>query len=485
MSHNEDYLNRRHERREAARKKREAEAKRVRRTLFAAVLALAVCGVAFYNLTKDVLPAKPEKDKVQVQEAATEAPEEVTRPTKPVQKDPITTIHIKAAGDLNVTDSVVNAGVAIGGFDYGPVFKDVAGILSDADLTVMNFEGNVCGEPYGTATTSAPVELIRSLRSCGVDLLQMANSCAINNGLNGLTATLNAIRGAGIEPLGAYATASELRTSKGYTMTDVQGIKVAFVAFTKGLGGRGMPAGNENLVNLLYKDYATEYKEIDRDRITEILNNVATEKPDLTIALLHWGSEYNDDISKTQKSIVSLMQKLGVDVIIGTHPHTLQPIVFDETAGTLVAYSLGDFFGEADRGATNYSIILDLEITKDANAGITRVTDFSYTPIYTVREGEAVGNRDRRVVRIEKALEAYEDNFLDKVTESTAAGMEKAMTRIPQRMATELEVTCPECDKAVTVQVVTDEAKKKILVSDKKCKCGYILEAGKSASDFK
>ena len=485
MSHNEDYLNRRHERREAARKKREAEAKRVRRTLFAAVLALAVCGVAFYNLTKDVLPAKPEKDKAQVQEAATEAPEEVTKPTKPVQKDPITTIHIKAAGDLNVTDSVVNAGVAIGGFDYGPVFKDVAGILSDADLTVMNFEGNVCGEPYGTATTSAPVELIRSLRSCGVDLLQMANSCAINNGLNGLTATLNAIRGAGIEPLGAYATASELRTSKGYTMTDVQGIKVAFVAFTKGLGGRGMPAGNENLVNLLYKDYATEYKEIDRDRITEILNNVATEKPDLTIALLHWGSEYNDDISKTQKSIVSLMQKLGVDVIIGTHPHTLQPIVFDETAGTLVAYSLGDFFGEADRGATNYSIILDLEITKDANAGITRVTDFSYTPIYTVREGEAVGNRDRRVVRIEKALEAYEDNFLDKVTESTAAGMEKAMTRIPQRMATELEVTCRECDKAVTVQVVTDEAKKKILVSDKKCKCGYILEAGKSASDFK
>ena len=113
------------------------------------------------------------------------------------------------------------------------------------------------------------------------------------------------------------------------------------------------------------------------------------------------------------------------------------------------------------------------------------MTDFSYTPIYTVREGEAVGNRDRRVVRIEKALEAYEDNFLDKVTESTAAGMEKAMTRIPQRMATELEVTCPECDKAVTVQVVTDEAKKKILVSDKKCKCGYILEAGKSASDFK
>ena len=481
MPQNDDYLSRRHERREAARKKREAESRRIKRTLLAAVLALAVCGVAFYNLTKDVLPEKEEKQQVQ---ETTEAPTEEAKPTTPVQKDPITTIHIKAAGDLNVTDSVVNAGVAIGGFDFGPVFKDVAGILSDADLTVMNFEGNVCGEPYGTQTTSAPVELIRTLRACGVDLLQMANSCAINNGLNGLTATLNAIRSAGIEPLGAYATASELRTSKGYTITEVQGIKVAFVAFTKGLGGRGMPAGNEDLVNLLYTDYSTEYKEIDRERIETILKNVETEKPDITIAMLHWGSEYNDDISKSQKNIVSLMQKQGVDVIIGTHPHTLQPVVFDDMAGTLVAYSLGDFFGEADRGATNYSIILDIEITKDANAGITRVTNYSYTPIYTVREGEVIGNRDRRVVRIEKALEAYEDNFLDKVTEATAAGMQKAMTRIPQRMASELEVTCPECDKAVTVMVVTNETKQKILVSDAKCKCGYILEAGKNADIF-
>ena len=483
MPQNDDYLNRRHERREAARKKREAEARRVRRTLFAAFLALIVCGVAFYNLTKGIRPEKPEEVQAAVTEA-TEAVPEKTRPTRPVEKDPITTIHIKAAGDLNVTDSVVNAGVAIGGFDFGPVFKDVAGVLSDADLTVMNFEGNIYGEPYGTQTTSAPIELIRSLRTCGVDLLQMANSCVINNGLNGMTATLNAIRSAGIEPLGAYASASELRNSKGYTITDVQGIKIAFVAFTKGLGGRGMPAGNEDLVNLLYKDYSTEYKEIDKDRISTILKNVEAEKPDLTVAMLHWGSEYNDDISKTQKSIVALLQKQGVDVILGSHPHTLQPVVFDDMAGTLVAYSLGDFFGEADRGATNYSIILDIEVTKDANAGITRVTNYSYTPIYTVREGEAVGNRDRRVVRIEKALEAYEENFLDKVTDDTAAGMQKAMTRIPERMATDMEVTCPECDKAVTVYVITNEAKKKILVSDTKCKCGYVLEAGKNAANF-
>ena len=93
MPQKDDYLGRRHERREAARKKREAEAKRVKRTLLAAVLALAVCGVAFYNLTKDVLPGKgekPEKESVQVQET-TVPPTEEEKPTTPAQKDPITT----------------------------------------------------------------------------------------------------------------------------------------------------------------------------------------------------------------------------------------------------------------------------------------------------------------------------------------------------------------------------------------------------------
>ena len=476
MPHEDDKLKKRQEKREAQRRKRQAEARRLKLTAFVAIVALIASGFGIYKLTQK--PPAEESAQVQIEETKPQEP----KPTRPIDKDPITKIHIKAAGDLNVTTKVVDSGLAVSGYDYSPVFKDVASILADADLTVMNFEGNICGEPYGSETTSAPVQLLSALRSCGVDMLQMANSCAINNGLNGLTATLNAIRGAGIEPVGAYASASELRTSKGYTITEVQGIKIAFVAFTKGLGGRGMPAGNENLVNLLYTDYATEYKEIARDRIEEILQNVETEKPDLTVALLHWGSEYNDDISKSQKSIVSLMQKQGVDVIIGTHPHTLQPIVFDEAAGTLVAYSLGDFFGEADRGATNYSIILDIEITKDDNAGITRVTDYSYTPIYTVREGDVVGNKDRRVVRIEKALEAYQDNFLDKITEATAEGMKKAMTRIPERMATAVEVTCPGCDKAVEVYV---NGKSQTLVADTTCKCGQTLSKGSKASSYK
>ena len=432
MPLHDDEMKKRRQKREVQRKKQEAEARRMKLALVAAAVVLVLCGVGIFRLSASVEKA-PDAPKQEIIRETEPVVEETKKSALPIQQDPITKIHIKAAGDLNVTDAVVGSGLSVNGFDYTRAFKDVAAILADADLTVMNMEGNFCGEPYGTTTTSAPPELLRDLRGAGVDLLQVANSCIINNGMIGMTSTLNAIRSAGIEPVGAYANASELRQSKGYTMTEVNGVKVAFVAFTKGLGGRGMPAGNEDLVNLLYVDYATTYKEEDKDRIVKILKNVEAERPDITIALLHWGSEYNDDISSSQKYIVNLMKKNGVDVILGSHSHTLQSIDYDPLKGTLVAYSLGDFFGDAKRGATNYSIILDLEITKDADAGTTKVTGYSYTPIYTVTESE-MPDGYRRVVRIEKAVEAYTENFLDKVTTSSKDSMVYALQRISERL---------------------------------------------------
>lgn len=430
MPLHDDEMNMRREKREAQRRKQQAEAKRLRITLILAAVVLVLCtaGIVFLTSRSD-----SSQTTVAAETRPTQKPTQATEPATRAQKSTKTTIHIKAAGDLNVTNTVINAGVAVGGYNYTRAFMDVASTLSDADLTVLNLEGDICGEPYGSDTTSAPRELLDGLRNAGVDLIQMANSCTINNGLIGLTSTLQSIRAAGLEPVGAFASESEFQQSKGYTITEAQGVKVAFVAFTKGLGGRGLPAGNDNLVNILYEDYASTYDKIDRTRITSVLKAVEAEKPDITIALLHWGSEYNDDISDTQKSIVNLMKKQGVDVIIGTHPHTVQAIEYDELAGTLVAYSLGDFFGDASRGGTNYSIILDLEITKDSSTGTTRVTNYSYTPIYTVSEAESADGY-RRVVRIDKTVEAWEENYLDKVSQSAKESMVYALDRIEARI---------------------------------------------------
>ena len=479
MPHHDEELNKRREKREALRKQRELEARKLRLALIAAALVLIACGVGIFMIARSAgveanVSARPEETHRQTE--ATRA----TETTAPVRSK-TTTIHIKAAGDLNITDAVVNAGMPTGNFDYTRAFLDVASTMADADLTVLNFEGTLSGEPYGTERSSAPREILDGLRNMGVDLVQTANTCSINNGLIGLSSTLSAIRNSGLEPIGSYASTAEFEQSKGYTMCDVQGVKVAFVAFTKGFGGMGLPAGNENSVNLLYEDYDSTYKKINKTGINAILKAVEAEKPDITIAMLHWGSEYNESISGTQEDIVELMQKGGVDVIIGSHPHLLQTIVHDRLAGTLVAYSLGDFFGDGTRGGSNYSVILDVEITKDSELGTTKVTDFTVTPIYTLQISENEGDyKYSRVIRIQEAMDAYNNNYVDKVTKSAYDSMEYAMQRIKERIAEKKTVECPECEEDLEI-LVNNLGK---LVNDKTCKCGKTLEAGSNYSDY-
>ena len=431
MAPHDDEMNKRRQRREEMRQKQQAEQKRLKTGLIIAGILLVVCTVALLSIIRDTGTLDSPETETSAAVKETQPPE--TKPQTWSEQNSTTTINIRAAGDLNITDSVVKSGLTSTGYDFTRSFMDVAPLLSEADLTVLNLEGNIVGEPYGTERTSAPNDLLTALRNAGVDLIQMANSCAINNGLIGLKSTINAIHNSGMEPIGAYATQADFNRSKGYTICEANGIKIAFVAFTKGMNGMGLPAGSEGCVNLLYTDYDSEYKKIDTDGITRILKNAAAEKPDITIALLHWGSEGTDSHSDSQERIINLMKKQGVDVIIGSHPHRLHKIEFDQAAGTLVAYSLGDFFGDARAGGSNYSIILDIEITKDNHSGITRVTDYSYTPIYTLKESDCADG-DRRVVRIYQAMQAYDGNFVDSITKSCYEDMGYSLSRIAERI---------------------------------------------------
>ena len=447
MALNPEEMNRRRERREAQRKQQEKERKRLKLTLIAACVVLALCGFAIFSIARGASQARAnvsaEVSAVPVTTAATVQPE-TSAATESRNTPTNTVIHLRAAGDLNVTNAVVQSGLSVNGYDFTDAIMDVAAELSCGDVTVLNLEGNICGEPYGTISASAPRELAAALRNAGVDLVQLANSYTVNNGIIGLNQTLQQLRSAGIEPMGAYANDQDYRSAKGYTICNIQGIRVAFVAFTKGLGGMGLPAGNENCVNLLYEDYDSTYKTVDTKKINTILDNVAAEKPDLVVAMLHWGSENSENITASQEKIISLMQKMGVDVILGTHPHLLQKITFDQSAGTLVAYSLGDFLGDATHDGTNYSIILDVEITKYADSGATKVTGFSYVPIYTATDTECIAIRQegaRRVLRIREAMEAYEGNFVDRITADAYAKMEKALTRIEERIQGKSQTT--------------------------------------------
>ena len=382
-----------------------------------AAAVLIACGVLIFTFARK---------KTAGNTSSTTPSADPTQPTAPAT----TVIHYAAAGDLNINDLTVSAGGS--GYNYTETFMDVAHLLGKADVASLNFEGNLCGEPYGTGG-SAPQEMAVALQKLGVDLVQMANSYSINKGLSGLATSLDAIRSAGMEPVGAYATNQEFKENKGYTIKNVQGVRIAFIAFTKGMDGMALPAGSENCVNLLYSDYDSAYQVVNEEKISSIISAAKKEKPDIIIAMLHWGSEFNNTVSKTQESIVKLMQDKGVDAIIGTHSHYVQKIDFNRETGKVVAYSLGDFFSDASRAGSEYSVVLDLEITKDLTTGKAKITNCTYTPIFTLREGE----KPLKVVRIAEMMAAYESGYLDKVSGETYEKMKYALSRIEARVAGE------------------------------------------------
>ena len=398
-------------------KQRAKQRKKLFIRLGAAGAVLIFCLVLILSLR----PKKPDAPPEETVPSTSQA----TQPADPTA----TVIHYAAAGDLNINDATVAAGGS--GYNYTPAFLDVAHLLADADIASVNFEGNLYGEPYGSSF-SAPNSMATALQKAGVDLVQMANSYSINRGLSGLVASLDAIRSAGMEPLGAYASNAEFNQSKGYTIRTVKGIKLAFVAFTKGMDGMALPPGSDRCVNVLYSDYDSAYQTIDRERITSILTAVKKEKPDIVIALLHWGSEFNNTVSKSQSDIKDLMLANGVDAIIGTHSHYVQKMSFDPEKGQFVAYSLGDFFSNAQRAGSEYSVILDLEITKPAD-GKAKITGYSYTPIFTVNEPE----QPLKVVRLNQAIAAYEEGYLQRVSSEIYEKMRYALERIESRVHAE------------------------------------------------
>lgn len=412
----------------SAQQRREHMQARRQQAAIRLICAIAVCAVTLLVLCV-VLLRSCEQNQPETTQPATTAPTQLTQPTEP--KEGQSVITIVAGGDVNVTDSVVAAGSQDGRYDYTRLFMDIAPVFSAADAAIVNLEGNLVGAPYGTENASAPMELVQALERAGVDFVQMANSYSIKNGIIGLNTTLDRIRQCGMEPLGAFASQEEFNETQGFTIRNIGDIRVAFVAFTKGMGGLALPSGSEDRVNLLYKDYATGYQQIDKEGIQATLQAVQAQQPDVVVALLHWGSEHKSIISDNQKEIKKLMLEGGVDAIIGTHSHYVQTIEYDREQGTVVAYSLGDLLGDATAADTHYSILLKLQITKDHATGETRITGCEYVPVYTLtpgRDGEAM-----RLVRLETALTMYENSHVDKVSPKAYEAMKSAKNKIKSK----------------------------------------------------
>ncbi len=346
------------------------------------------------------------------------------------------TITIAAVGDIAISDAQLADAMGTNGYDFSSCFLGVADLLNDADLTLGNLECVFAGSPYGGSTGSAPDVLADTLAGLGFDLLQTANSATIMSGMSGLSSTIDTVKAAGMLPVGTFTSKQERQDCGGITMVEVGDKKIAFIAFTKGLGNMSLPENSEFAVNCLYSDYNSNYSDLNTEGIVKAMTAAQKQKPDLLIALVHWGSEYSRDISSTQKKVTQLLYENGADVILGTHSHMVgqiepQTITMEDgaTREVLTAYDLGNFYTDSTKDSTQISIILKLTFTKDKWGKLT-LTDWNYTPIYCADYGAGAKNR-YQVMNIDTAMELYKQDYIYHVSEETYTKMQKDLEELP------------------------------------------------------
>ena len=346
---------------------------------------------------------------------------QTAEPTGATEPDTNTTVRISAVGDIYLSeDQIEDARCADGSYNFMAQFSDAYTALSKADITLGNFEGTFAGTPYGIEHGSYPDEFAVALNDAGFDLLQTANSYSVYNGLAGLKRTKDVIENNGMLCSGTYRSASE-RSDGQATLFEVNGIRVAVLSFTKGLGGMSIPAGEEYCVDLLYTDYADDYENIDTEGITAAIDEAKSLEPDILIAMLHWGSENVRDVSARQEQIADLMFHNGVDVILGSHPHLVakveqRSVRMDDGSrkNVLIAYSLGDFC-KVSRGQMNISPVLNLVFTRDAFSGETTLTSVTCSSIAAMDNGDEAPDR-YTILDADNAIALYEGNYYDRIT---------------------------------------------------------------------
>ena len=329
---------------------------------------------------------------------------------------PDTVITLAAVGDIMVYDEQIDAAKqADGSYDFSDSLSAVSALTMGADLTVGNLELNFCGEPYsGRPDFRAPEALALALKEKGFDLVQTANTYSIQNGVSGLKSTIKYLNTVGIDHVGTYAAKDDKETNDGVLLKNVNGIKIAFIAYTKGLNNISVPEGSEYCVDLLYKDYDSEYKEVNKDAIVKSVKAAKALSPDLIVAMLHWGSEWDTTVVSTQDKITDLLLTNGVDIILGSHPHVVGEMkqvpvttVDGQQKTCFVAYSLGNFLSSPDSQKYDYameSLILNLQITKNGSTGETALTGISYTPLYILKTESDVEGTRYQVVPIRSAI---------------------------------------------------------------------------------
>jgi len=327
------------------------------------LLILAACS------SQSVPNYKKELNKDSMQKILQEKPIE-----KFLERDP--SITLSAIGDILIHDRVYEVAETDKGYDFMPFLENVAPYLDDTTITFANQESIIGGEEIGLSNYPAfnsPYEVGDALKKVGVDIVSMANNHTLDRGEQAIQNAITHWDDIDMLYTGSYKDQADRDDIR--VMDTQAGISVAFLAYTYGTNGITVPSGKEYLVNFIDEETME----------TDIA--LAKEKADVVILSLHFGIEYEPLPSEEQQDLVQFAADEEVDIVLGHHPHVLQPIEWVEgTEGneTLAVYSLGNFLSGQEGLDRQIGGIFKCTITKVEEDGEERIdiSALQFMPTY-------------------------------------------------------------------------------------------------------
>ena len=293
-----------------------------------------------------------------------EKPKQLKKETKEVKKEEPKTskLSLVMVGDALLHSSLYKDGYKNGKYDFSSQLEYIKPIIQNYDLAFYNQESILGGTELGLSdypTFNSPQEFGDSMIDAGFNLVSLANNHTLDRGEKAVLNSCNYWKNKDVLTAGSYSSKEEAEEIK---IKEKNGIKYTLLAYTYGTNGIKVKEGKEYLVNL----YSDEKAKADIEKVRD--------KVDLLMVSMHWGTEYKTEPTETQKKQAEYLSSLGVDIIIGTHPHIIEPITYIND--TLVIYSLGNFIS-AQSTNNDYNTMVELmtsvDIIKEEKDGQTTI----------------------------------------------------------------------------------------------------------------
>lgn len=352
----------------------------------------------------------------------------VVEPVEPTEPSELTLI---ATGDymIHLTQYLEAYNADTGTYDFNEYTEHLIDIVSKADLAVVNFEGTLAQELYplgGYPLFNAPDSVLDPLVNAGFNVVATSNNHTLDSRLDGVVSTIDAIEARGLSVFGTHKEDTD-----DILVKEVDGIKVAFLSYTYGFNGLEVQYTPEQI-----KQYLEPMDEIEMEKDIRKAEEIA----DITVVYPHWGNEYHREPSEYQVELAHKMVDWGADLILGSHPHVIQPseIVQKDGLDKFIIYSMGNFVSNQrtetlDNHYTEQGVLLEFVIEKNADEAAV-IKDVSLHPTWVNRQ-RVDGRLSYQILPTAKFVE--DKSLTHLVDATTLARIERAHYEIIEHVGIE------------------------------------------------